>query len=78
MKQKLRHFIFEELIFVADSTRFSDDDDLLAAGLNSISIMRLVMFIETEFNITLPDAEITVENLQTFNKLGRWIKGHQT
>ncbi|NOT83181.1 MAG: acyl carrier protein [Methylococcaceae bacterium] len=77
MKKKLRHFIFQELIFVADPDSFSDDDDLLAAGLNSIGIMRLIMYIETAFGVTLPDAEITVENLQTLNLLAQWIKGHQ-
>ncbi|NOQ17400.1 MAG: acyl carrier protein, partial [Methyloprofundus sp.] len=31
MKQKIREFIFNELIFVAEPEKFSDDDDLLEA-----------------------------------------------
>lgn len=77
MKQTLKNYIVQELIFVSDSSTLNDDSDLLAAGLNSIGIMRLVLFIETEFGVTLPDAEITPENLQTLNTLEAWIKGHQ-
>ncbi len=78
MKQQLRHFVFQELIFVADPNNFSDDDDLLNAGLDSMGIMRLIMFIETEFGVTLPDVEIDPDNLHSFNALETWILRHQT
>lgn len=77
MKQKLREFVFQDLIFVADPNAFSDDDNLLTAGLDSMGIMRLIMFIETQFAVTLPDAEIDPDNIQSFNTLERWILRHQ-
>ncbi|MGR8934870.1 MAG: acyl carrier protein [Gammaproteobacteria bacterium] len=77
MKNQLRDFIFRELIFVAEPERFGDDDNLLDAGLDSMGIMRLVMFIESTFAITLPDTEIEPDNLQSFNALERWILRHQ-
>ncbi len=77
MKQKLREFIFQELIFVADPGQFSDDDNLVSAGLDSMGIMRLIMFIETQFGVTLPDEEIDPDNLQTLNTLERWILRHK-
>lgn len=43
MKQELREFIFNELIFVAEPEKISDADDLLEAGLDSMGIMRLIM-----------------------------------
>ena len=73
MKKQLRDFIFQELIFVENPDRFGDDDDLLEAGLESMGIMRLIMFIENTFGITLPDSEIAPENLQTLNALEQWI-----
>ena len=73
MKTKLRDFIFEELIFVAEPSQFSDDDNLLEAGLDSMGIMRLIMFIEDKYSITLPDTEIEPENVQSFNALEQWI-----
>jgi len=77
MKKKLRAFIFEELIFVADPKQFSDEDDLLEAGLDSMGIMRLIMFIEDNYGITLPDTEIEPDNVQTFNALEQWILRHK-
>jgi acyl carrier protein len=73
MKKKIRDFILEELIFVSAPENFTDDDDLFEAGLDSMGIMRLVMFIETEFDITLPDNEIEPQNLRTVLSLEKWV-----
>lgn len=78
MKQKIREFIFNELIAVTDADQFSDDQNLLEAGLDSMGIMRLIMFVESEFDITLPDNEIDPDNVQSLNALEQWIKRHQT
>lgn len=77
MKKKLREFIFEELVFMAEPEKFSDDDDLLEAGLDSMGIMRLIMFIEDNYKITLPDTEIEPDNVQSFNTLEQWILRHK-
>ena len=74
MKDKLKTFIFSELIYHEDPGTFSDDDDLLQAGLDSMGIMRLVMFAEKEFGVTLPDTEIEPANVQSLNALERWIR----
>jgi len=78
MKQKIREFIFNELIFVAEPEKFSDDDDLLEAGLDSMGIMRLIMHIEEQFGVTLPDSEIDPDNVKSFNALEQWILHHKT
>ncbi|MGR9044851.1 MAG: phosphopantetheine-binding protein [Gammaproteobacteria bacterium] len=77
MKKKLRDFIFQELVFIAEPQSFGDDDDLLDAGLDSMGIMRLIMFIENEYGVTLPDSEIEPENVHSFNALEKWIKRHR-
>jgi len=77
MKQQIRKFIFDELIFVAEPEKFSDTDNLLDAGLDSMGIMRLIMYIEDEFNITLPDSEIDPDNVNSFNALEKWILQHK-
>lgn len=77
MLQKLKSYIFQELIFIDDPDMFSENDDLLQAGLDSMAIMRLVLFIENEFGVVLPDDELTPENMQTLSRLGNWIRQHQ-
>jgi len=73
----LKKFIFKELVHVADEAAFSDDDDLLEAGLDSMGIMRLVLFIEEKFGVTLPDEEIEPDNIQTVNRISAWIERHR-
>ena len=77
MKQKLKDFIFAELIYHEDPASFGDDDNLLEAGLDSMGIMRLIMFAEKEFGVTLPDTEIEPDNVQSLNALERWIRQAQ-
>ena len=77
MLSKLKSYIFEELVFIDDPQRFGDDDNLLDAGLDSMGIMRLVIFIEEEFSVSLPDDELEPENLESLNKIVSWINRHQ-
>jgi len=78
MKQLIRAFIFEEILFIPEPATFSDDDNLIEAGLDSMGIMRLVMFIEDKFGVTLPDAEIDPDNLHSFNALEQWVLRHKS
>ncbi|OIO74039.1 MAG: phosphopantetheine-binding protein [Zetaproteobacteria bacterium CG1_02_53_45] len=77
MNDELKSFIFRELVHLPDATLFSDDDDLLEAGLDSMGIMRLVLFIEEKFGVTLPDEEIEPDNIQTLNRISSWIERHR-
>jgi D-alanine--poly(phosphoribitol) ligase subunit 2 len=35
--------------------------------------MRLIMFAEREFGVTLPDTEIEPDNVRSLNALEQWI-----
>lgn len=73
MKQKLKNFIFSEIVYHDNPSAFGDDDDLLEAGLDSMGLMRLIMFAEKTFGVTLPDTEIEPDNVRTLNALEQWI-----
>lgn len=77
MKQQLKAFIFGELIYHDDPASFGDDDNLLEAGLDSMGIMRLIMFAEKQFGVTLPDTEIEPDNVRSLNALETWIRKAQ-
>lgn len=77
MLKKIKSYVFQELVFVDNPDTFGMDDDLFEAGLDSMGIMRLVLFIEEEFGVTLPDDELEPDNLQTLARLEKWIKKHQ-
>ncbi|MCU7814964.1 MAG: acyl carrier protein [Candidatus Thiodiazotropha sp. (ex Lucinoma kastoroae)] len=77
MQEQLKSFIFSELVFADDPDSFTEDDDLLDAGLDSMGIMRLVIFVEEELGVILPDDELEPENLRNLSRLESWIKSHQ-
>jgi len=77
MHKVLKNFIFEELVQIDDITSFTEQDDLLDAGLDSMGIMRLVLFIEEELGVSLPDEEIEPDNIQTLAAIVSWIERHR-
>jgi len=77
MHKVLKNFIFEELVQIDDIASFTENDDLLEAGLDSMGIMRLVLFIEEELGVSLPDEEIEPDNIQTLAAIVSWIERHR-
>ncbi|BCX89877.1 D-alanine--poly(phosphoribitol) ligase subunit 2 [Methylomarinovum tepidoasis] len=77
IKSRLRDFVLGELVYCEDPDAFGDDDDLLEAGLDSLGIMRLIMFAEREFDVTLPDTDIEPDTVRTLDNLSRWIEAHR-
>jgi len=77
IKTPLRFFVLTELIYCEDAETFGDDEDLLEAGLDSMGIMRLIMFAEREFKVTLPDTEVEPESVRSINALVDWIEQHK-
>jgi len=77
MHDQIKTFITQEIVQLENPEHFSSDDDLLAAGLDSMGIMRLIMFLEKTFGVTLPDNEIEPDNIQTLNYIVKWVERHQ-
>lgn len=77
IKTPLRHFVLTELIYCEDIHGFGDNEDLLEAGMDSMGIMRLIMFAEREFKVTLPDTEVEPDSVRSINALVEWIEEHK-
>ena len=45
------------------------DTDLIAAGFDSLSLVRLLLFIEKTYGLWIPESEITAETLQNVRSL---------
>lgn len=69
MKNLIKTFIFNELIFHANPAAFGDEENLFEAGLDSMGVMRLILFIEEHCQVVIPDSEVTPENLQNLNAI---------
>ena len=49
------------------------DDDLEAAGLDSMAFLKVLIFIEAEFGFWMRDEDLVAENIASPNALARYI-----
>jgi acyl carrier protein len=62
---RIRGFITSEIMFEDSSATLTDDTPLLGSVMDSLGLMQLVAFLEEEFDITIDDADVTVDNFRT-------------
>ena len=73
ISEQLMKFVSDELL--SGRIECKEDDDLLADGMvDSVGIMRLVMFVETDLGVKIPPEDLTVENLRTVNVLSEFLQ----
>jgi acyl carrier protein len=48
---------------------FAVDDDLFAAGLDSMSIMQVILLVEEQFSVKIPDAMIKRETFSSARRI---------
>lgn len=69
IREKLRTFITRELIR-DESYNLRDDEGIVTGGLmDSFSLAEFGVYVEDEFNIYIPDSDLTVEKLDTLNQM---------
>lgn len=74
IREQIREYIVQNLLFTDAGFTYSDDDSLLEEGIiDSVGVMNLVLFIEEHFNITIPDQDITRDNFDSVGKLDQYI-----
>jgi acyl carrier protein len=67
--QKVRAFTLKELLKNPDYA-LKNDEPLFSSGLiDSFAMAQAGVFIETEFNLYIPDPELTVENMDTVDQI---------
>lgn len=51
------------------------DEDLFDAGFDSLSLSRVLVFIEQRFNVVIPDEEVVVDEISTLDRMARFVAG---
>lgn len=57
---------------------FGPDSNLYDAGLDSMAIMQLLILIEEEFGVVLPESELTRQNFSTVHSVAGLIRTRAT
>jgi len=67
--QKVRAYTLKELLKNPDYP-LKNDEPLFSSGLiDSFAMAQVGVFIETEFNLYIPDPDLTVENMDTVEQI---------
>ena len=67
-------FIVNEIMLGDNSTQIDPNESLINTGvLDSLALLRLIAFIEDQFNVTIEDSEVIPENLETINDIVDFI-----
>ena len=70
----LKQFIMNELAAEKNLNNLDENQSLLETGiLDSLSILKLVTFIETNFKIKVEDEDVIPENFETLFSLSKMI-----
>lgn len=73
VKEKLRRFISEEVLF-EEKRDVGNQDELLGDILDSLSLLQLVEYIEQQFGFEVDDTDMVPENFRTLEHLDRYIR----
>jgi acyl carrier protein len=71
----LEKFLIEEIAVEAGKNALTPEEDLLSQGIiDSLGIMKLVAFMETNFKIKVSNDDIVPENFQNLNALKTFVE----
>jgi acyl carrier protein len=72
--ERTRAYITENFLYMRRDFRLDDNDSLLGSGIiDSMGVMEVIAFIETEFGIEVGDDDVTEENLGTIRAISNYV-----
>lgn len=74
MKSAIREYIIKEIVSGRYSAPIDSDTSLLVQDiLDSLSLVKLVMFLESKFSLVVKPEELVPENFSTINAICAYI-----
>jgi len=77
-ERRIKDYVTGELLYDRDVAGLADDDSLLGPGLlDSVSILRMVAWLEEEFGVSIPDEDVVPDNVETVTRLAALVRTKQ-
>lgn len=74
LSEKFRNIIQDNIVVFDGEADFSDDDNFFELGfVNSLFAMKLVSFIETEFDFQIENEDLELSNFNTINNIVAFV-----
>jgi D-alanine--poly(phosphoribitol) ligase subunit 2 len=75
LKDKIREYVVDEYVEEGEDVEVKDDTPLITGGLvDSFSMVSLKLFLETEYDIKIPDERATAEAFDTVNSIAALVR----
>jgi D-alanine--poly(phosphoribitol) ligase subunit 2 len=75
IKDKVREYVVDEYVEEGEDVEVKDDTPLISGGLvDSFSMVSLKLFLETEYDIKIPDEKATAEAFDTVNAIAALVR----
>lgn len=76
IEQDVRQFVVDNFILDPTTSDFDGGTSLTATGvLDSMGVLELIMFLEERFGIKVPDEDTLPANLDTIDRIVRYVEG---
>ncbi len=76
LKEKIRKFIESNLVVFEDEAEFTDSDNIFEMGfVNSLFAMKLVSYIEQEFEIEVDNDDLEISNFSSVERIVQYVNG---
>lgn len=69
VREKLRQFIVKELIRDPKYALADDEGVVTGSLIDSFSLAQIGVYVEQEFNVYIPDPDLTVAKMDTLNQM---------
>lgn len=70
----LERFIIDELMVGDEQTHIDPDESLISSGVvDSLALLRLIDFIEKQFNVTVEDDEVVPSNFESLRIMETFV-----
>jgi len=75
MQKIIIDYIQNDLLSGQGDLQLTADEDLLTTGLiDSLGIMKLLAFLEEQFNVKVPAEDMTIENFMTVELMENYMR----
>jgi acyl carrier protein len=74
IQSRIRDYVCENFLYTNPDAQLQLNEPLIGSGIvDSMGVMELIEFIQSEFGVTIDDGEITEENLGTLAAITGFI-----
>ena len=74
VKTAIEQFIVDEIMLADNGTKIDPDESLISNGtLDSLGLLRLIAFVEEQFDVEVEDGEVVPDNFQSLNVIEAFL-----